>query len=64
MMTITDIQNDDRLVHATTPVTDDVQAWLERAFPEGDAYIEHDNNTCDMSSAGDECEGGCPVYTD
>lgn len=52
-----------RTLQATTPVTDDVQAWLERTFPEGDAYIEHEA-TCDMSSCGDECEGGCPVYAD
>lgn len=52
-----------RTQHGTTPVTGDVYAWLERNYPEGDAYIEHDE-TCDLASCGDECEGGCPVYVD
>lgn len=52
-----------RTQHGTTPVTDDVASWLERNYPEGDAYIEHDS-TCDAYSCGDECGGGCPVYVD
>lgn len=52
-----------RTQHGTTPVTDDVATWLERTYPEGDAYIVHDD-TCDAASCGDECEGGCPVYVD
>jgi hypothetical protein len=52
-----------RTQHGTTPVTDDAAAWLDRTYPEGDAYIQHDP-TCDAASCGDECEGGCPVYVD
>jgi hypothetical protein len=52
-----------RTQHGTTPVTADVAAWLDRTYPEGDAYIVHDD-TCDAASCGDECEGGCPVYVD
>jgi len=48
------------MIHAYTPPTTDVVAWTERLFPEGDVGVAH-TDSCDASSFGDECEGGCPA---
>lgn len=47
-------------VEGPTERTDDVVAWLEAKYPEGDASVSH-TEECDRVSCGDECIGGCEV---
>ena len=44
----------------TQPV-EDVNEWLDRHFPEGDASVQH-SLECDQECSGDECVGGCPIW--
>lgn len=48
------------MIHERTPRTEDGRSWLEARYPEGDVVIDH-TAECDRASAGDECQGGCPV---
>lgn len=52
--------NDTENTQGYTPRTNLVSDWLDQEFPEGDVIVQH-TEECDRESAGDQCQGGCPV---